>query len=95
MPSQLLNFMATMATNLRTEVNGMPVDIQTTNDRELLTRKSEILSALRNSTERPAAVLQDFATLACVELFDKPERSPYDERSIVQMLLGEADGESA
>ena len=42
----------------------MPVEIKTTNTKELLQKKQDRLSALRTSTQLPSADIEEFEDLA-------------------------------
>lgn len=67
----------------------MPVEIKTTNTKELLQKKQDRLSALRASTQLPSADIEEFEALAHSGMLNVRERALYDELRRVLMLLGE------
>lgn len=79
----------------RAEVIEMAVEIKTTNNKELWEKKRDYLAALRRSTRQPSASIEELRTLAHSGMLDKSERALYDDLSVVLMLLGEGQLESA
>lgn len=73
----------------------MAVEIKTTNNKELWEKKRDYLAALRRSTRQPSASIEELRTLAHSGMLDKSERALYDDLSVVLMLLGEGQLESA
>lgn len=67
----------------------MPVQIKTTNTKELLQKKQDRLSALRTSTQLPSAEIEEFEDLAHSGMLSLTERAWYDELRRVLILLGE------
>ncbi len=67
----------------------MPVEIKTTNTKELLQKKQDRLSALRASTQLPSADIEEFEDLAHSGMLSLTERAWYDELRRVLILLGE------
>ena len=67
----------------------MPVEIKTTNTKELLQKKQDRLSALRTSTQLPSADIEEFEDLAHSGMLSLTERAWYDELRRVMILLGE------
>ena len=67
----------------------MPVEIKTTNTKELLQKKQDRLSALRASTQLPSAEIEELEDLAHSGMLDVRERALYDELRRVLILLGE------
>ena len=67
----------------------MPVEIKTTNTKELLQKKQDRLSALRTSTQLPSADIEEFEDLAHSGMLSLTERAWYDELRRVLILLGE------
>ncbi len=67
----------------------MPVEIKTTNTKELLQKKQDRLSALRTSTQLPSAEIEELEDLAHSGMLDVRERALYDDLRRVLILLGE------
>lgn len=67
----------------------MPVEIKTTNTKELLQKKQDRLSALRTSTQLPCAEIEELEDLAHSGMLDVRERALYDDLRRVLILLGE------
>lgn len=67
----------------------------TTNNKELRDKKRDYLAALRRSTRQPSASIEELCTLAHSGMLNKSERALYDDLSVVLMLLGEGQLESA
>lgn len=82
-------------TTQRAEVIDMAVEIKTTNNKELSEKKRDYLAALRRSTGQPSASIEELRMLAHSGMLDKSERALYDDLSVVLMLLGEGQLESA
>lgn len=73
----------------------MAVEIKTTNNKELSEKKRDYFAALRRSTGQPSASIEELRMLAHSGMLDKSERALYDDLSVVLMLLGEGQLESA
>lgn len=73
----------------------MAIEIKTTNNKELWQKKRDYLAALRKSTRQPSASIEELCVLAHSGMLDKSERAVYDDLSVVLMLLGEGQLESA
>lgn len=67
----------------------MPVQIKTTNTKELLQKKQDRLSALRTSTQLLSADIEEFEDLAHSGMLSLTERAWYDELRRVLILLGQ------
>ena len=73
----------------------MAIEIKTTNNQELREKKRDYLAALRKSTRQPSASIEELRAFAHSGMLDKSERAVYDDLSVVLMLLGEGELESA